>query len=429
MVIYSLSHHIDVVMLREAYRRTRKSGAAGVDGQTAREYAEHLEKNLESLHERLKSGQYRAPAVRRVHIPKGGGKTRPLGIPTFEDKVLQRAVAMVVEAVYEQDFLDCSYGFRPGRSAHLALETLRQTLETMGGGWVYEVDIQAFYDSLVPAHLRSFLDQRITDGVVRRTIDKWLKAGVLEDGVLTHPDLGTPQGGVISPLLANVYLHEVLDKWFALDVQPRLSGQAKLIRYADDFVIVFSNGDDARRVAEVLPKRFAKYGLTVHPEKTKLIPFHRPTPLETQWLGNSVRDDETFDLLGFTHTWKSSPRRAAVVLRKTMSARFTRGLTRIAEWCRLNRSKPMIVQQKALGKKLIGHYGYYGLPLNSKSLSRFAYEVRRTWFKWLNRRSQRRGWTWKRFGRYLERHPLPAPKLKRPPTVRVEPVPPKSRMR
>jgi RNA-directed DNA polymerase len=278
----SLAHHIDLDFLREAWRRTRKDAAPGVDRVTADEYAANLEANLADLLERFKSGRYRAPPVRRVHIPKGSGsETRPIGIPTLEDKVLQRAVAMVLEAIYEQDFLDCSYGFRPGRSAHQALGMLQHGLWRMHGGFVLEVDIQRFFDTLEPAHLRDFLDQRVRDGVIRRSIDKWLKAGVFETGQVTYPESGTPQGGVISPLLANLYLHEVLDRWFAEEVQPRLEGQSFLIRYADDFVIVFSSERDAHRVMDVLPKRFGRYGLTLHPQKTRLTRFQRPrTPLE-----------------------------------------------------------------------------------------------------------------------------------------------------
>ena len=231
----TLAHHIDIEFLREAYRRTRKDGAAGVDGETAATYAKNLDENLRSLLDRLKSGTYRAPPVRRVHIPKGdGSKTRPIGIPTFEDKVLQRAVTMVLEEIYEQEFLDCSYGFRPARSAHHALQALWHGLMKMHGGWVLEIDIEAFFDTLVHEHLRTFLDRRVRDGVLRRTINKWLKAGVLEATELRYVEAGTPQGGVISPLLANVYLHEVLDTWFETELKPRLRGHAFLIRYADD---------------------------------------------------------------------------------------------------------------------------------------------------------------------------------------------------
>jgi RNA-directed DNA polymerase len=268
MAFTSLSHHIDIDWLREAYRLTRKDGASGVDGQTAEEYAANLEVNLQSLLDRAKTGDtYCAPPVRRVHIPKGNGETRPIGIPTFEDKVLQRAVAMVLEGVYEQDFMDCSYGFRPGRSAHQALASFRRQAMGMGGGWVVEVDIRKFFDTLDHGHLRELVRKRVRDGVLLRLIGKWLNAGVREDGSLTHPDSGTPQGGVISPLLANVYLHEVVDRWFEDEVKPRLKGRAFLVRYADDLVICFACEEDARRVMDVLPKRFGKYGLALHPER------------------------------------------------------------------------------------------------------------------------------------------------------------------
>ena len=232
----TLAHHIDETWLREAYRRTRKDGAAGVDGVTAVQYEADLEANLSSLLERFKSGRYRAPAIRRVHIPKPGkaGKTRPIGIPTLEDKVLQRAVLMVLEPIYEQDFLDCSYGFRPGRNPHQALTALWKGLMDLNGGWVIDLDIQSFFDDVDRGRLGEFLDKRVRDGVIRRAIGKWLRAGVMERGRLSHPDRGTPQGGVVSPLLSNLYLHEVLDVWFERTVKPRLKGRAFEIRYADD---------------------------------------------------------------------------------------------------------------------------------------------------------------------------------------------------
>lgn len=273
----SLNHHVDLEWLYQAYQQTRKDGAAGVDGQTATDYGLDLEKNLQSLLNRAKSGTYRAPPVRRVHIPKGtGNDTRPLGIPTFEDKVLQRAVVMLLEPIYEQDFRDCSYGFRPGRSAHQALDALWQQTMRIGGGWILEVDIRKYFDKLDHAHLRSFLQHRVRDGVVLQLIGKWLRAGVLEEGALSYPESGSPQGGVVSPIVANVYLHDVLDTWFATEVQPRMIGRTFLIRYADDFVMGFSHEEDARRVMDVRPKRFGKYGLTLHPAKTRLVPFRRP---------------------------------------------------------------------------------------------------------------------------------------------------------
>jgi group II intron reverse transcriptase/maturase len=274
--LYSLSRHMDQEWMREAYRLTRKDGAVGIDGQTARDYASDLDARLADLLDRAKAGTYFAPPVRRVWIPKGDGRERPIGIPTFEDKVLQRAVAMVLESVYEQDFLPVSYGFRPGRSAHEALEDLRNGIMATWGGWVLEADIQGFFDHLDHHVLMDIVRQRVTDGVIGRLIRKWLHAGVMEDGALRRPEAGTPQGGVISPILANIYLHEVLDTWFVGEVLPRLRGQARLVRYADDFVVVFEVEQDARRVMEVLPKRMARYGLTLHPDKTRLVPFLLP---------------------------------------------------------------------------------------------------------------------------------------------------------
>jgi group II intron reverse transcriptase/maturase len=409
----TLAHYIDLDWLREAYARTRKNGATGVDGQTAAEYEATLESNLQSLLDRVHSGAYFAPPVRRVHIPKGDGKqTRPIGIPTFEDKVLQRAVAMVLEAVYEQDFFDCSYGFRPGRSAHQALDVLWARTMDMGGGWIAEVDIARFFDTLDHAQLREMLQKRVRDGVLLRLIGKWLNAGVMDSGVLSHPDAGTPQGGVISPLLANVYLHEVLDTWFATEVMPRLKGSAHLVRYADDFVVVFSREDDARRFMDVLPKRFAKYGLTLHPDKTQLVEFRRP-PQRPPAQGGGKGGAGTFDLLGFTHFWGLTLSRTWVVKRKTASDRLRRALKRTAEWCRSHRHHSVREQWKTLGQKLKGHYAYYGITGNSVALARFYHGVRRAWIKWLGRRSNSMHMSWDRAVRVLKAYPLPPARLPR----------------
>ena len=399
----SLAHYIDVELLREAFHRTRKDGAAGVDGQTAAEYEEHLEANLQSLLDRFKSGTYKAPPVRRTHIPKGDGKkTRPIGIPTFEDKILQRAVTMVLEAVYEQDFLDCSYGFRPGRSAHQALGALRQGLTQMGGGWVLELDIQSYFDNLDHGQLRGLLDQRVRDGVVRRTIDKWLKAGVMEEGNVSYPDAGTPQGGVVSPLLANIYLHEALDVWFERDVRPRLKGRAFMVRYADDAVLVFSNEVDARRVLADLRERFSKYGLTLHPTKTRLLHF-RPRAGKSDGGPGS----ESFDFLGFRHVWGRTRNGSWAVMRKTAASRFTRTLKRLAQWLRVNRHQPVAWQHEQLTRKLRGHAAYFGIRGNSGALGRLRYEAERLWRKWLARRGHRSQLNWQRFALLVRRYPLP----------------------
>jgi RNA-directed DNA polymerase len=411
MAFRNLAHHIDVDWLREAYRRTRKDGARGVDGQSAEEYAAELEGNLQSLLDRAKSGTYRAPPVRRVHIPKGSGaETRPLGIPTFEDKVLQRAVAMVLEAVYEQDFLNCSYGFRPRRSAHQALDALQHQAVVIAGGWVLEIDIRKFFDRLDHGKLREVLRRRVQDGVLLRLIDKWLHAGVLEDGGITYPDAGTPQGGVISPLLANIYLHAVLDVWFDREVKPRLSGKAALFRYADDAVLLFALERDARRALDVLPKRFGKYGLSLHPEKTRLVNFRRPDYLALKGVD---RRPGTFDWLGFTHFWGVARSGKWVVKQRTAKDRFRRALKRIADWCREHLHDEIRQQQAALGQKLRGHFGYFGKPGNSEAICRFHSRVIEVWRKWLNRRSQRAFMPWPRMKRLLERYPLPPPHIAR----------------
>jgi len=313
---------------------------------------------------------------------------------------------MLLEPIYEQDFLDCSYGFRPSRSAHKALDSFRNQMMDSRGGWVLEVDIRKFFDNLDHQHLREFLRLRVRDGVVLRLIDKWLKAGVMEDGSVSYPDAGTPQGGVISPVLSNVFLHYVLDQWFEQEVKPRLRRRAFLIRYADDFVIGFRDERDAKRVMEVLPKRFGKYGLAIHPTKTKLVPF-RPTLSSTDG-GKGPRAHRlgTFNLLGFTHYWTRSLRGHWVIKLKTASDRFSRAMRSIDSWCRDNRHISLREQQQKLNEKLRGHYAYYGVTGNSGALSSFLDEVERRWRKWLYRRNRNRAFNWVRFRRMLQRYPL-----------------------
>jgi group II intron reverse transcriptase/maturase len=392
--------------LREAYSRTRKDGATGVDGQSGAAYEENVGSNLRDLLERFRSGRYQAPPVRRHSIPKSDGvRTRPIGVPTFEDKVLQRAVTMLLEAVYEEEFMDCSYGFRPNRSAHDALGSVWRA--TMGErGWVLDVDIESFFDELDPAHLRSFLDRRVRDGVIRRQIDKWLKAGVLEEGRVLHPQTGTPQGGVISPLLANIYLHEVLDRWFEEEVKPRLVGAAHLIRYADDFVIVMAKQADARRVADVLPKRLARFGLRVSVAKTRLIRFSPPSGPRT-----GAGDRASFDFLGFKHYWRRSRKGQWTVGRKTARVRLSQSLKRVRAWCRKRMHAPVSWQHTQLSQKMRGHYAYYAIRGNYRSLDAFHRQVTRIWRTWLHRRSQKARMNWERFNALLERHPPPRPRI------------------
>lgn len=366
-------------------------------------FEEDLEGNLRNLLDRFKSGSYVAPPVKRVYIPKGDGRVRPIGIPTLEDKILQRAVVMLLSPLYEQDFLDCSYGFRPGCSVGEALEDMWSKVMKMGGCWVLEVDVRNFFGEVKYDYLREFLKERVRDGVVLRIIGKWLKAGVMEGGMIHYPKEGTPQGGVISPLLSNIYLHKVLDEWFEKEVKPRLRGRADLIRWADDYVILFTNEQDAYRVWEVLPKRFGKYGLALHEEKTRLIDFHRPN--------GGRHKSETYVFLGFTHFWGKSRKGNWVMKRKTAQKKLKESVRKVYEWCKMHRHDPVKDQWKALCRKLLGHYGFYGITFNTRSLWLFYEQVKRSWRKWLNRRSRKNDMPWERFNRLLERYPLPRPRI------------------
>jgi len=401
-VFTSVAHAIDLEWVMEAYRRTRKDGAAGVDGCTWADYATNLETNLSALAMKIRSGTYRPLPVRRAHIPKASGGERPIGIPSFEDKVAQRAVAMLLEAIYEQDFSPWSYGFRPGRSAHGALEELQRRPTSWKRCWVIEADIQSFFDTIDHTKLRSILDQRVRDGVVRMLVDRWLSAGVMEQGRLVRPDEGTPQGGVISPLLANIFLHEVLDRWVVRDVWPRLKGHMEPIRYADDFVLLLQREDDARRVMTALHRRFERFGLKLHPEKTRLVSFNCPG------LGKQrAQQQRSFDFLGFTHYWAVSRNRSWIVKQRTAKNRFARGLKNLKERCRTMRHHVLREQHETLCRMLRGHFNYYGITGNGEALSRYRHEAERIWGRSLARRN-RRSFSWRRFLPLLERFPLPA---------------------
>lgn len=410
MAFTSLNGFLDADWLRYAYDQTRKDGAVGVDGQTAEAYAENLEANLADLLDRLKSGRYQAPPVRRVFIPKAGSATekRPLGIPAFEDKVAQRAVVMLLEAIYEQDFRGCSFGFRRGRSAHQAIQHLRNRIMDRGGRWILDVDLRRYFDSIDHAKLRELLARRVVDGVVRRLIDKWLKAGVLEDGQLHRSSTGTPQGGVISPLLANVYLHYVLDEWFYQDVEPRMKGRCSLVRFCDDFVMVFEDFLDSQRVYRVLDKRLDRFGLTLHPEKTCLVDFRFKRP---GGMCHRRAQATTFNFLGFTHVWGRSRNHKPVVYQHTAKDRFARTLKRLNHYCRYHRHRPLDEQHAKLTRMLRGHYAYFGITGNGKRLQWLAHQAPRIWRKWLSRRSRAGQIDWERFQRLLERFPLPRPRI------------------
>jgi len=321
---------------------------------------------------------------------------------------LQRAVKWVMEPIYEQDFYDCSYGFRPNRSAHDALRALWKGLMDMKGGWIIDLDIRKYFDTIQWNKLNEVLKRRVSDGVLIRTIGKWMNAGIMEEGAVWYPEKGTPQGGVISPLLANICLHYVLDEWLQETVFPRMKGKAFEIRYADDAVICFEREEDARRVLEVLPKRLEKFGLEMHPVKTRLVRFTKPAKAEE--LKHGARPD-TFDFLGFKHYWKKSRKGNLVIARKTAKGRLSRALAKIADWCKEVMHLRIKEQHKQLSRKLKGYYGYFGITGNYPSLSNYVRQVERVWMKWLKRRSRKRNLNWNKMGNILKLFPLPSPKI------------------
>jgi group II intron reverse transcriptase/maturase len=303
-------------------------------------------------------------------------------MPTAENKVLERAVVMLLEPVYEREFLDCSFGFRPGRSAHQALEAVRNAVMAMGGGWVLDVDVRKYFDTIPHQKLREVLSLRIRDGVIGRLVGKWLKAGIWEAGQVSYPEAGTPQGGVISPMLSNIYLHEVLDGWFEGTIKPGLHGRAELIRFADDFVVICEKREDAEALLAQVTERFRGYGLTIHPEKTRIVDFRHP------WKGD--RNPQTFDFLGFTHYWGKTRGGGWAVKRQTKGKKFRAALQQIGEWCKLNRHAPLAQQHRQLSEKVRGHYAYYGIRGNHRALASFRHEAKRLWHYWLSRRSRER---------------------------------------
>jgi len=408
VALCSLHHVIDLDWMKEAYRLTRKDGAPGIDGVTAADYEVDLEARLLDLLERIKSGRYRAPPVRRAYIPKADGSHRMLGIPTFEDKVAQRAITMVLEAVYEEDFYPCSYGFRPGRSAHQALGDMQNVLWAKRLYWVIDLDIRKYFDSIPHSQLRTFLDQRVTDGVIRRMIDKWLNAGAVENGLLRRATMGSPQGGVVSPCLSNIFLHHVLDEWFETEVRPRLRGNCTLARYADDAVMAFDNIVDAKRVLAVLGKRLGRFGLTLHPDKTRLVDFR---PRRTESTRHPETDGTNFDFLGLTHVWGRSRRGKDMVLQITAKGRFARALAAVSIWCRQHRHRRIRDQHRHLSSMMRGHFAYYGVGGNSRRLRWYAHQVVKIWQKWLSRRDRQSWFHWSRLNEMLRHHPLPPPKI------------------
>ena len=403
---HSLAHLMDVPALERAFHRLREDAAVGVDGVSKAQYGQALEANLEDLHGRLKAKRYRHQPLRRVHIPKGGGRTRPIGISAVEDKIVQEAVREVLEAVYEQDFEECSYGFRPARGAHDAIRALNRAVYQGKVSWIVEADIESFFDSLDRTRLQEMLQIRVADGSLRRLVGKCLRVGVLDGEERTEPERGAPQGSGLSPLLGNVYLHYTLDVWFEREVKPRLGGEAVLVRYCDDFVIGLERREDAQRVMDVLPKRMERFGLRLHPGKTRLIAFERPAAGQRGGKGPG-----TFEFLGFTLYWRRTRRGHWQMGCKTRAKGLRRFVGAVSEWCRRHRHLPVQDQHAALTRRLVGHFHYFGVNGNYPSLARVVRATQRIWLKWLRRRSQRTRLTWERYKRLLARFPLPRPRV------------------
>ena len=389
--------------LRRSYNRIRNNAAVGVDGKTKEQYGEALEENLKDLHQRLKEMRYRHQPIRRILIDKEGGKKRPIGISTIEDKVVQDALRELLEAIYEQDFLECSYGFRPRRKAHDALRAFDQAAFRGEINWVLDADIVAFFDRIVRQQLKELLQKRIADKSLMRLIGKCLHVGVLEKGEIVSTERGTAQGSTLSPLLANVYLHYVLDLWFEHEVRPRLRGKAKMLRFADDFLIGFERREDAEKVKRVLKKRLGRYGLELHPDKTRMVDFRQPPR------GHQGPSPETFDFLGFTILWKRSRKGKWHIGTHTRAKSLRRAKKSIHEMCRSQRHIPVKEQHATLVNRIQGHINYFGVRGNERRLALLIRSVERSWHKWLNRRSQRSTMTWKRFRDLLKDYPLPAP--------------------
>lgn len=404
----ALAHLIDEVALTRAYHRLRADAAVGIDGITKEQYGQELERNIRDLHERLRMKRWRHKPIRRIHIPKENGKSRPIGISSTEDKIVQEVLRELLEAIYGPIFHDCSYGFRRGRSAHDALRSLNGVLFRGEVSWILEIDVESFFDSVDRKMLIGMLQERVVDGSLKRLVGKCLHVGVLDGDEYTESEEGTVQGSVLSPVLGNIYLHHVLDGWFERDVVPRIRGRARLIRYADDAVIGLEFEADAWKVLDALRKRFARFGLRLHPEKTRVVPFARPGREARR--GRATKNGEvraTFDFLGFTHYWRRVRSGRWMPWIRTRTARLRRFIGTVADWCRGHRHEPVQEQHAALTRRIAGHFNYFGVNGNVPCLRHVLRACTTVWHKWLNRRSQRASKTWDEFNDLLQRYPLP----------------------
>lgn len=403
LVFTSLAHRIDLSLLQKSFRQLRKNESTGVDKITAKEYAGNFDENLYNLYQRLRRGQYVATPVKRIWVDKEDGEKRPIGIPALEDKILQKAVTTILGIVYEPIFYDFSHGFRKGQSQHKALSELREKCNKLNINWILSADITGLFDNIPHDLLRETIRLRVNDGGILRLIGKWLNAGVAEGGDIIYPEKGTPQGGVISPVLSNIFLHYVLDEWFVKEVEPRMKGKCFLIRYADDFIIGFQLESDAKRIMEVLPKRFNRFELSLHPEKTKLIAFGKPT--------KSGKPKDTFDFLGFTFYWGKTLKGYWVIKKQTARKRLNRFLRMLWNWCKKNRHEPIEEQHDKLSSKLRGFYQYFGVRSNYKALEAAFEYAEKAWRCWLGRRHRDGYISCEKFKSILERAPLPLPQI------------------
>lgn len=403
MVFTSLAHRIDSDLLKKSFRQLKKSGSSGVDKITAKQYARNLDENLYKLHQRLCRGQYVAFPVRRIWIDKENGKERPIGITALEDKIVQKAVATLLNIVFDVNFYDFSHGFREGHSQHMAINELREKCRKLNMGWIISADVTGLFDNIDHSYLREMISRRVNDGGILRLIGKWLNAGVMEGDKVIYPDTGVPQGAVISPVLSNIFLHYVLDEWFVKEVMPRTKGRCFIIRFADDFIVGCELESDASRIMEVMSKRFGRYNLALHPEKTVLIPFARPKSHDKAGKGKG-----TVEFLGFTFYWSRSRQGYWVIKKKTARKRLSRFMRMLWHWCKENRHEPLWVQYDTLCSKLRGFYQYFGVRSNYKALETVFEYAEKAWRRWLSRRSQNGVVL---FEQLRASHPLPKPRI------------------
>jgi RNA-directed DNA polymerase len=408
----NLMHLVNRNSLSTSFKTLKKTKAKGVDGRSVNVYGARLEDHLEDLLKSMKQMSYRPQAVRRVYIPKSNGKQRPLGIPVVEDKMVQRVFSQILNSIYEIDFLNISYGFRPGRNCHQALAHIGKVISSKPVSYIIDADISAFFDNVDHQKLKFLLEKRISDRKFLRYIVRFLKSGIMEKGKYHATLRGTPQGGVISPILTNIYLHYTLDLWIEKVVKPSSKGYVQLVRYADDFVLLIENKWEALKLLEALERRLARYGLELSKEKTRLIKFGRNV---ANGEGSDSDDDipsGTFNFLGFTHYMGKTRKGKFKVGRKTERKRFAKGLKNVKNFIKLNRSRMRRAEiWKRVCQMLSGHYRYYGVSDNSKQIVNFSYRVRRLLFKWLNRRFQKRSMNWEEFSNYEKIFPLPRARI------------------